>query len=55
MPAKLTKSFMSEDLLGIRDHFASARLVRLLLWEIARLRSVVLILHKQLSRLFVVQ
>jgi hypothetical protein len=36
---------------NLRDRFGSDRLARLLLWEIARLRSVVLVLYRQICRL----
>jgi len=35
----------------MRDRFGSDRLARLLLWEIARLRSVVTVLYRQICRL----
>jgi hypothetical protein len=46
-PAPLT----GNELRTLRDRFGSDRLARLLLWEIARLRNVVMVLFRQVCRL----
>ena len=51
MASKRPKPLTGDELRNLRDRFGSDRLARLLLWEIARLRSVVLILYRQICRL----
>jgi len=51
MRTKGPKPLTGDELRNLRDRFGSDRLARLLLWEIARLRSVVLILYRQICRL----
>ena len=51
MPTKCPKPLKGDELRSLRDCFGSDRLARLLLWEIARLRSVVMVLYRQICRL----
>jgi hypothetical protein len=51
MAPKGPKPITGDELRNLRDRFGSDRLARLLLWEIARLRSVVLVLYRQICRL----
>ena len=51
MPTKRPKPLSGDELRNLRDRFGSDRLARLLLWEIARLRSVVMVLYRQICRL----
>jgi len=51
MRTKGPKPLTGDELRNLRDRFGSDRLARLLLWEIARLRSVVMVLYRQLCRL----
>src|SRR4051812_33413731 len=44
------KPLTGDELRSLRDRFGSDRLARLLLWEIARLRSVVMVLYQQICR-----
>jgi len=53
MASKSPKPLTGDELRNLRDRFGSDRLARLLLWEIARLRSVVMILYRQICRLSV--
>jgi hypothetical protein len=51
METKRPKPLTGDELRQLRDRFGSDRLARLLLWEIARLRNVVMVLYRQLCRL----
>jgi len=51
MGIKRPRPLTADELRNLRDRFGSDRLARLLLWEIARLRSVVMVLYLQLCRL----
>jgi hypothetical protein len=51
MASKRPKPLTGDELRSLRDRFGSDRLARLLLWEIARLRSVILVLYRQICRL----
>ena len=51
MATQRPKPLTCDELRALRDRFGSDRLARLLLWEIARLRSVVMVLYRQICRL----
>ena len=51
MGTKRPRPLTGDELRNLRDRFGSDRLARLLLWEIARLRSVVMVLYRQICRL----
>jgi hypothetical protein len=51
MGIKRPPPLTGEELRNLRDRFGSDRLARLLLWEIARLRSVVMMLYRHICRL----
>jgi hypothetical protein len=51
MAFKPTKSLTGDELCNLCDRFGPDRLSRLLLWESARLRRVVLVLYRQIFRL----
>jgi hypothetical protein len=51
MRRKGPKPLSSDELRNLSDRFGSDRLARLLLWEIARLRSVVPVLYRPICRL----
>lgn len=51
MRTKRPTPLTGDELRNLRDRFGSDRLARLLLWEIARLRRVVLVLYRQICRL----
>jgi len=51
MRTKRPTPLTGDELRNLRDRFGSDRLARLLLWEIARLRSVVMVLYRQICRL----
>ena len=51
MGIKRPRPLTGDELRNLRDRFGSDRLARLLLWEISRLRSVVMVLYRQICRL----
>jgi len=51
MGIKRPRPLTGAELRNLRDRFGSDRLARLLLWEIARLRSVVMVFYRQICRL----
>ena len=51
MGIKRPRPLTGDELRNLRDCFGSDRLARLLLWENARLRNVVMVLYRQICRL----